>query len=62
MASLLLVLDCPECRGPREFETPPCADGHDDCPELGCTGCGAAVMVALPWPTAEREPVLARTA
>ena len=29
------------------FEVPPCADGHDeDCPELVCTRCGAAEVVA----------------
>jgi hypothetical protein len=26
------------------FEVPPCEDGHDDCPELICTGCGTAVV------------------
>jgi hypothetical protein len=24
---------------------PPCEDGHDDCPELVCTGCGGAVVL-----------------
>jgi hypothetical protein len=28
------------------FEIPPCEDGHDDCPELVCTGCGLAVVTA----------------
>ena len=28
------------------FEIPPCEDGHDDCPELVCTRCGAAEVVA----------------
>jgi hypothetical protein len=29
------------------FETPPCADGHDeDCPELVCTRCNTAEILA----------------
>ena len=48
----LLVLHCAECDSEREFEQPPCADGHDmDCPELACVDCGMAVV--LP----SREPV-----
>ncbi|MEU4378184.1 hypothetical protein [Micromonospora echinofusca] len=39
-------LYCDTCEGVEPFETPPCADGHGaDCPELVCTGCGAAVLV-----------------
>ncbi|NBE83837.1 hypothetical protein [Micromonospora rubida] len=39
-------LYCDTCEGVQPFEAPPCADGHGaDCPELACTGCGAAVMV-----------------
>ncbi|MFC8847647.1 MULTISPECIES: hypothetical protein [unclassified Micromonospora] len=31
----------------RPFEVPPCADGHGaDCPELVCTGCGTALLIA----------------
>ncbi|MBM7080072.1 hypothetical protein [Micromonospora humida] len=40
-------LYCDTCEGVRPFEVPPCADGHGaDCPELLCTGCGAAVLIA----------------
>ena len=33
-------LRCVICDGDMLFEVPPCADGHDDCPELVCTRCG----------------------
>lgn len=36
---------CPICDGEMLFEVPPCPDGHDDCPELVCTGCGAAEVL-----------------
>jgi len=36
---------CPGCDGEMVFEVPPGADGHDDCPELVCTGCGAAEVL-----------------
>ncbi|MEH0971419.1 hypothetical protein V6U77_09830 [Micromonospora sp. CPCC 205546] len=40
-------LYCDTCEGVEPFEAPPCADGHGaDCPELLCTGCGAAVLFA----------------
>ncbi len=39
-------LRCVVCDGDMLFEVPPCADGHDDCPELVCTRCGAAEVVA----------------
>ncbi|MEV0003746.1 hypothetical protein AB0H28_15855 [Micromonospora sp. NPDC050980] len=40
-------LYCDTCEGVVLFETPFCADGHGaDCPELVCTGCGAALLVA----------------
>ncbi|MFI6781870.1 hypothetical protein [Micromonospora sp. NPDC050276] len=39
-------LYCDVCEGVALFEAPPCVDGHGtDCPELICTGCGAAVVV-----------------
>lgn len=45
MSTLILpVLLCSVCDGPRAFEQPPCADFHDDCPELVCVACGAAVI------------------
>jgi hypothetical protein len=39
-------LRCVICDGDMLFEVPPCDDGHDDCPELVCTRCGAAEVVA----------------
>lgn len=39
-------LRCVICDGDMLFEVPPCADGHDDCPELVCTRCGMAEVVA----------------
>jgi hypothetical protein len=40
-------LYCDTCGGVQPFETPPCPDGHGvDCPELACTGCGSAVLIA----------------
>ncbi|WFE41541.1 hypothetical protein [Micromonospora sp. WMMD998] len=40
-------LYCDTCEGVVLFEAPLCGDGHGaDCPELVCTGCGAAVLVA----------------
>ncbi|MFF4890666.1 hypothetical protein [Micromonospora chersina] len=40
-------LYCDGCDDVVLFEAPPCVDGHGaDCPELVCTGCGAAVLIA----------------
>ncbi|TDC36232.1 hypothetical protein E1211_14075 [Micromonospora sp. 15K316] len=40
-------LYCDSCQGVQQFETPPCDDGHGaDCPELVCTRCGGAVLIA----------------
>lgn len=39
-------LRCVICDGDMMFEVPPCSDGHDDCPELVCTRCGAAEVIA----------------
>jgi hypothetical protein len=33
---------CAVCQSEMIFEVPPCADGHDECPELVCTRCGHA--------------------
>ncbi|MEH0937403.1 hypothetical protein [Micromonospora psammae] len=50
-------LYCDSCEGVQPFEAPPCADGHGiDCPELICTGCGVAVLIAT---FAFRAPQLA---
>jgi pyruvate/2-oxoacid:ferredoxin oxidoreductase beta subunit len=46
--SVLAVRWCAECCAEQEFEVPPCADGHGlDCPDLACTGCGAAVVLGV---------------
>jgi hypothetical protein len=40
-------LYCDTCEGVVLFEAPPCVDDHGaDCPELSCTGCGTAVLIA----------------
>jgi hypothetical protein len=40
-------LYCDSCEGVVLFEAPRCVEGHGaDCPELICTGCGAAVLIA----------------
>jgi len=36
---------CANCNGEMLYEVPPCADGHDECPELVCTGCGSAEVL-----------------
>lgn len=37
---------CTTCGGEREFEQPPCMDGHGgDCPEWLCVVCGHAIVV-----------------
>ncbi|MEW2377659.1 hypothetical protein AB0883_16375 [Micromonospora sp. NPDC047812] len=61
-------LYCDTCEGVEPFEAPPCADGHGaDCPELVCTGCGAAVLVTtfafhLKRANARRRPAARRRA
>ncbi|MEU4478746.1 hypothetical protein AB0F68_11880 [Micromonospora sp. NPDC023966] len=51
-------LYCDTCEGVVLFEAPTCVDGHGaDCPELVCTGCGAAVLIAT---FAFRAPRLAQ--
>lgn len=40
-------LHCAICDAELLFEAPPCQDDHDeDCPELICTGCGGAILIA----------------
>lgn len=37
---------CPSCERIQLFETPLCADGHgQECPELVCVACGAALVI-----------------
>lgn len=38
---------CPQCQDETAFEAPPCADGHEHCPDLACSECGAAIVVGL---------------
>jgi hypothetical protein len=51
------IRHCSTCGDERPFERPPCVDGHGDlCPELACTGCGMAVVIAdllEPWQPAQ---------
>ena len=48
---------CTVCNGEMLFEVPPCPDGHEDCPELVCTGCGAAeVLVPVTLRVWQRRP------
>lgn len=36
---------CPSCGDEREFEQPPCGEGHGgDCPERSCVSCGHAFV------------------
>lgn len=58
----MTVLPCCSCGVETLFETPPCADGHEDCPERVCTGCGAAVLLGPPPALPRRQPVPARAA
>jgi hypothetical protein len=42
---------CAGCAEEREFEQPPCVDGHDapgECPEWICVACGYAIFVGVP--------------
>jgi hypothetical protein len=40
-------LRCDQCAKVREFEQPPCRDGHGaDCDEWVCATCGGALLVA----------------
>lgn len=42
-------MHCSTCGDEREFEQPPCPDGHGaECPERVCVDCGAAVLVDPP--------------
>ncbi|GAA0213078.1 hypothetical protein GCM10009527_006260 [Actinomadura nitritigenes] len=42
-------MHCSTCGDEREFEQPPCPDGHGaECPERVCVECGAAVLVDPP--------------
>lgn len=52
---------CSTCRPTdgkdRSFERPPCSDGHgEDCPELACTGCGAAFLSGARLPIQTQSP------
>jgi MinD superfamily P-loop ATPase len=38
---------CATCETETLFEAPPLVDDHDEeCPELLCTGCGTAILIA----------------
>ena len=39
---------CSDCADVTAFLLPPCADGHgEDCLDLACADCGAAVVLGL---------------
>jgi hypothetical protein len=43
-----MVLYCSDCGTEREFERPPCLDGHGaDCPEYFCVECGYALLFGV---------------
>jgi hypothetical protein len=45
---------CAGCRAEREFEVPPCVEGHgDDCPDLACVECGLAMFAFVGEPRRE---------
>lgn len=49
---------CPACGEEREFEQPPCVDGHGlDCPEWSCVDCGHAIIVDFEVQLEIAEPV-----
>jgi hypothetical protein len=50
---------CPSCGHDAPVETPPCVDGHDDCPDRACLMCGAAIVVdpALPLTAGRMAPL-----
>ena len=51
---------CPACGDVRQFEQPPCLDGHTEdggeCPEWACADCGTALVAG----NAAVAPVAAR--
>ena len=50
---------CSPCGSEQLFEVPPCEDGHgEDCLDLACAQCGAAVVVGVLLASA---PVLAES-
>ncbi len=56
LSSSQLSSHCAGCNEERLFEQfhaapASCPDVPDgDCPEWGCTGCGDALIIGLPWP------------
>ncbi len=52
---------CTSCEVETAFEQPDCADGHDDCPEWVCIGCGSALIVGFEL-VDPAEPAVSRVA
>jgi hypothetical protein len=47
--SAMIEVYCPECADLKQFEQPPCAEGHGaDCPEWMCLSCGTALLIGVP--------------
>jgi hypothetical protein len=44
VVSVVEEIYCAVCGDEMLFEQPPCADGHDDCPEWVCVACGTAIF------------------
>lgn len=56
MAAMIEV-HCPECAALKEFEQPPCLEGHGaDCPEWLCLSCGTALLIGVPVEPQEQMP------
>jgi hypothetical protein len=54
---------CSTCGDEREFEAPPCLDGHGfDCPELACAECGTALFVGIVLPALPRPAAVGTAA
>jgi hypothetical protein len=48
MAGAVAERWCAGCREVRDFEVPPCEDGHgEDCLDLACVDCGWAVVLGV---------------
>jgi hypothetical protein len=55
---MTLTRHCSVCDDERDFEQPPCADGHGAaCPEFACSVCGMAIVIG----DAPELPVIVRS-
>lgn len=57
------LLHCPDCARDQLFSPVECVDGHGAlCPDLVCTGCDAAMLLALAPQPGTPSPRTFRTA